>query len=132
MMRASLTPSAAQFRKELRAAMAAMKPKLVEASALAADWSSEQIRKRYNALHTRRSGAGVGSIRVLGNTAVAFGSQRAPYMLGQNFGSTRYKQFPARVDPDHFAFSVVRAGTPTIQKMYDAAIEDVMEEPFNG
>lgn len=131
MIKVTIKPPPAQFRRELTAAQRKLKSNLKDASVLAADWASEGMQRRYNALHPRKSGRASGSFRAVSDRAM-FGGARVPYMLGQNFGSTRYKQFPQRTDPDHFAFSVVRKGSATIQSMYDAASEDAMEEAFSG
>lgn len=127
----TLDPSPEQFARDIAAVKRAMKGHLKDASIVAADWAAESMRARYNQIHSPVSGRASGSFRSAGDRLM-FGSARVPYMLGQNFGSTRYRQFPARKDPDHFAFSTVRKGTETIQKMYDAAMTDSMEEAFSG
>ncbi|MFZ2738428.1 MAG: hypothetical protein WAY02_09375 [Burkholderiaceae bacterium] len=130
-MKVSLTPTPQQFRRELTAAQRALKGQLKDASAVAADWASEAMQRRYNNLYQRRSGRASGSFRAVTDRAM-FGGARIPYMMGQNFGSARYAQFPSRVAPDHFAFAVVKSGTATIQAMYDAGMSDAMDEVFNG
>lgn len=130
-MKFSLDPSPEQFARDIAAVKRAMKGQLKDASAVAADWASESMRSRYNQLHSRVSGRAAASFRASG-ARLMFGSARVPYMLGQNFGSTRYQHFPALTVPDHFAFSTVRKGAATIQQMYDVAMTDAMEEAFRG
>jgi hypothetical protein len=127
----TLSPTPEQFAGDIAAAKRELKSQLKNANQVAADWASEAMQARYNALHPRRSGRGSASFRSVGDRAM-FGNSRVPYLLGQNFGSTRYRQFPRRVDPDHFAFSVVRKNTATLRAMYDAAMSDSMEEAFSG
>jgi hypothetical protein len=127
-----LEPSAAEFAADLRAAAKALEGNMQDASEIAARKSAVAMRARYNARYPRRSGRAAGSFRSTGGQepTVAFGSSSIPYMLGQNFGSGRYRQFPRRTSPDHFAFSAVRAETKSIASVYGKAADDAMSEAF--
>lgn len=55
-----------------------------------------RVRARYREYYPTDSGAGVASILpfATGNRAgISIGGARAPYMIGQEFGSNRYRQF---------------------------------------
>lgn len=124
-------PTPDEFARDIAAAKREMRSQFGDADATAASWASERMQARYNALHPRLTGRASGSFRSSG-PRLRWGRGSIPYMMGQNFGSARYRQFPRRVEPDHFAYSVVSKGAPTIQAMYDAAVVESVGEAFNG
>lgn len=70
--------------------------KLQQANKTAASHVADEGTRRYSAQYERRSGRGAGSIRALATAQraqVAFGSDRAPYVAGQEFGSNEFRQF---------------------------------------
>jgi hypothetical protein len=126
-----LEPSAAEFAADLRAAAKALEGNMKEASEVAARRGIAAMRQRYSAKYSRGSGRGVGTFRSTGDT-LAFGSSSVPYPLGQNFGSSgRYRQFPRQANPDHFAFSALRAETKSIAGVYGKAADSAMRKAFN-
>lgn len=104
-----------------------------DASEAAAKRSAAAMRARYTSRYSRKSGRAAGSFKSTGGKepTVAFGGSSVPYMLGQNFGSGRYRQFPRRTSPDHFAFSAVRAETKSIAGVYGKAADSAMDKAFN-
>lgn len=129
MIRVTFEPSPAEFAADLASAEAALDGRMKEASELAATRSAAAMRRRYRSRYTRISGDAVGSIGSVG-PRVAFGGSSVPYMLGQNFGSARYRQFPRQTNPDYFAFSAVRAETKSIVSVYDKQALEAMEKAF--
>jgi len=87
-------------------------------------------KRRYRQEHPRRRG-GRGSQRGIraaaggGRVRVVLGGAKYPYLLGQEWGSSRFPQFPKPTREGHFFWPAIRAGaqrvTGDVQKALDSA-----------
>lgn len=125
------------FARELRAASRAA-PKVVQReNKRFAERVATTTRAEYSRQHPSMSGRGAGSIRPLATATraqVAIGSGRAPYVLGQEFGSIRYRQFPAwrgsGPGAGYFLYPTVREELPELREDYLDAVGDALERAF--
>lgn len=79
-----------EFRRELRGIDRELPKELQRENKQFANEVAGMARAAYVGIYTQRSGAGARSIRGLAtqtSAAVAIGTQRTPYMLGQEFGA---------------------------------------------
>lgn len=137
-----------EFRSALRDAGKDVAKELQkENKALAVEVAAE-VRTAYSALHPALSGRGMGSIRGLATgvtAAVAIGSDRAPYVLGQEFGANHrslvgraggrgrrvgrgrssMRQFPLYQRSGHFLYPTLRSTVPKIKQRYLTALNRV-------
>ncbi|MGE0229974.1 MAG: hypothetical protein AB7I38_17015 [Dehalococcoidia bacterium] len=117
--------------------------KLQVANKTVAETIAGRARARYQQQHQSRSGDGANSIRALATqqrAQVAFGSARAPYVPGQEFGShggPGKRQFPAYVPSPsgrggrgYFFFPTLREETEDLPELYLKAIEEVLRPVF--
>lgn len=137
----SIDPSLAEFRRQLKALGGDWPKRLRKVNANVAKQASAAIKSAYSSRYTRRSGSGVGSIRGSGGqseASVAFGGMKAPYMVGQEFGSNRYRQFApwtgkgpgGKGSQGRFAYPTLRAMTPDIKEQHGKEIDDLFSEAF--
>lgn len=137
----STTPPLREFRAQLRALGGDWTKRLRKVNSNVAKQASAAIKSAYSAQFPRRSGAGASSIRAqAGQTdaAVAFGGSRAPYVVGQEFGSNRYAQFRpwtgrgpgGKGSRGRFAYPTLREMTPDIKEQHGKEIDDLFREAF--
>ena len=87
-------------------------------------------KKRYRKHHPRRRG-GRGSQRGIRSTArqgaavVSIGASRYPYLLGQEFGSGHYPQFPAWDKEGRFFFPAIIEGAAEVPQRFTEAMESI-------
>lgn len=82
---------------------------------------------------TRAGHEAINTIRALAGQSraqIAGGSARVVWFTGWNFGSSRYKQFPGRTEPDYFLFTAVERKQPEIVRVYTSAIDEVVGRFF--
>lgn len=80
------------FRSSLREMGKAFPKELQKENKALANRAADAARSAYAGMYTQRSGAGAGSIVARAtqlSAAVSFGSDKAPYMLGQEFGANQ-------------------------------------------
>lgn len=120
------------LRRDLRALDAALPKELQKLNKRAAETVAEQARASYTRRYRQQSGTGAGSIRALATQTkaqVALGSARAPYMLGQEFGSTRYQQFPPyNSGQGEFFYPAVREASSDLPDTYADLLDKLVRE----
>lgn len=97
----------------------------------------QDAKKRYRQEHPRRRG-GRGSQRGIraaaggGRVRVVLGGGRYPYLLGQEWGSGKYPQFPARSKEGHFFWPAIRAGADRVTGDVQKALDSANAKHFEG
>ena len=136
--RIKIDPPLATVRKMLRAVDASLPKELQKTNKAIANVLAEDIRDEYQRQYPRDSGRGARSIRGLATATsakIAMGGKKAPYVLGQNFGSLggpNKKQFARgeNRDPDRVLFTTVADAGPEIEDEYLEMINDLMARAF--
>lgn len=129
-------PSFAEMRAKLREIDRKWPKEIQKRNKKIAEFVAVATENEYSAEHPAQSGEGSDSIRALAtqkSASVRIGSDAAPYVLGQNFGSNGGKnkhQFRRRNEPDYFLYTTVREYLPDIKKEYLKGVDEVMEEAF--
>ena len=129
-------PSFAEMRKELRAIEPKWAKELQKRNKKIATWLADEIESDYSSEHPSQSGKGAGSIRARAtqtSASIWIGSDAAPYVLGQNFGSgqgPRKKQFPARTEPDYFVYANIAENFKRIKNEHLKGVDEVFKEAF--
>ena len=83
--------------------------------------------------YPRPGSAVVNSIRgTATQTSAAFnvGGARVPHAMGHNFGSTRYRQFPPKANPDYFMYRAIENRRKDFMQAYEDIIETVSKDAF--
>ena len=96
---------------------------------------ADDAKGRYRAIHPRRRGGrgsqrGIRSTTKRGGSAVALGSNRYPYLAGQEWGSGRYAQFPERNKEGYFFWPSVVAGADGVLEKVTELIERTNRKHF--
>lgn len=131
-----VSPSFAEMRAKLREIDRKWPKEIQKRNKKIAVWVADETEADYSSEHSPQSGEGARSIRALAtqtSASVRIGSDAAPYVLGQNFGSNggRNKhQFRRREEPDYFLYTNVQEGMPRIKKDHMAGVDEVFEEAF--
>lgn len=127
-----------EFRRALREGGKELPKELQKVNkAFAADVAGD-VRGKYMLAHPSRSGRGAQSIRALASQTraqVALGSARAPYVLGQNFGShqgPRKKQFRSVRKPDYFLYRTLEQRDKDLRDDYDELLEGLVHRLAEG
>lgn len=131
--RVNSDPTFKAFRAQLKQIDAELPKQLQQANKKIAVDVGDRAREKYQNRYPSRSGRGAKSIRGTATQTraqVAAGSKRAPYVVGQNFGSKRFPQFPAKRDPDHFIYATVGELNGEIEDLYKDAVDDLMRVAF--
>ena len=87
-------------------------------------------KRRYRKEHPRRRG-GRGSQRGIRSTArqgaavLSIGSARYPYLLGQEFGSGHYPQFPSYDKEGRFFFPAIIEGAAEVPERFQSAMDNI-------
>lgn len=95
-----------------------------------ADSLVPRVRSAYQLRWPTRTGRGAASIRSVAtqkSAGVRAGSRRAPYLPGQEWGSTRFKQFGPRAANGRFLYPTVKRAIPETTQKYNAAIQRVFD-----
>lgn len=124
----------ADFRRDLRAANKKAPKAFQQTNKKVANNVADKVRSKYSARYLK-TGRGAKTIRALASATkaqVALGSVGAPYVVGQNFGSTRYRQFPPKATPDHFLYATIEEEMPGIHDDYLDILMDTLDEAFPG
>lgn len=120
----------AQLRRDLKAIEAQLPKELQRLNKRAAETVVPKAQAAYAARYQQRSGAGAGSIRALATQTkaqVAMGSARAPYMVGQEFGSNRWHQFPPYNNGQgEFFYPAVRAAARDLPDTYANLLDELV------
>jgi len=130
-----------EFRRALRAADARFPRELAQANKRIA---GAIVVPEARARAARRTNPNPGhavrdSIRALGSQSrvqVAMGGARVPQAIGHEFGSVKYKQFPARSprqgrgNTGYFFYPAIRASIPAIRDVYGDMLDALAEEAF--
>lgn len=82
---------------------------------------------------SRMGHAAVASIKAKGTTTNATLKAGAgiPYFAGHNFGSVRYRQFPAKTKPDYHLYRQIAANRQQITEIFLAKLEAGLEVEFS-
>lgn len=131
-------PSFKQMRAWLRAIPGKWAKELQKRNKKIATWVADEVRSDYSSEHPPQSHHGENSIRALArqtSASVAIGGpgQKAPYVLGQNFGSHQgpgKTQFPPVQKPDYFLYTNVGESLPRIRKEHLDGVDEVFHEAF--
>jgi len=92
-------------------------------------------KRRYRQEHPRQRG-GKGSQRGIraaaggGRVRVVLGGSRYPYLLGQEWGSSRYPQFPKHSRQGHFFWPAIRTGADRVTGDIQKALDDANAKHF--
>ncbi len=101
-----------------------------------ATFVADEVESDYSSEHPRQSGLGAGSIRARAtqtDASIWMGSEAAPYVLGQNFGSSQgphKQQFPPREEPDYFLYQNLEENRGRIEKEHAQGVDEVFEDAF--
>lgn len=100
---------------------------------LVAEEVATKVRAAYSSAHPPQSGRGAASIRGTASqtrATVAMGTARAPYTVGQDFGSARTRphtrQFPIAVKGGRFLYPVIERTLPGLVARYARALEEAL------
>jgi hypothetical protein len=123
-----------QYRRGLRRAGPEYPKRLAKVNKEAGERVARGAQSRYRNRYEQHSGRGVASIRSLAQQAgakVRIGSARVPYMLGQEFGSNRYRQFAPHVGrAGRFLFPTIREEMPKLVDEYLEELDDIAREAY--
>ena len=132
-----------QFRKDLGRLDKAYRKALDKELKAIAQPIAADAKRRYRVLHPRRRG-GKGSQRAIrasaggGRVRVLLGSEKTPYLLGQEWGSHRYPQFPPSTqgkppnERGYFFWPAVVAGREQVSTKVRKAIDKANRLYFDG
>lgn len=129
-------PSFAEMRAMLRAIPGKWAKELQKRNKKIAVWVADEVEAEYSSDHPAQTGHGAGSIRARStqtSASVWIGSEAAPYVIGQNFGSNQgphMRQFPPRKKPDYFLYATVEDGMKRIRKEHLQGVDEVFEQAF--
>lgn len=129
-------PTFAQMRAWLREIPGKWAKELQKRNKKIAIWVADEVQSDYSAAHPAQTGRAENSIRALAtqtSASVRIGSEIAPYVLGQNFGSNQgpnKQQFPERKEPDYFLYANIEQHFDRIKKEHLQGVDDVFEEAF--
>lgn len=124
-----------EFIKDLRTIDRELPKELKRENKAIADALVPRVKAAYSSRYTRRSGAGVGSIRSFATQksgGIRAGSKRAPYMPGQEWGSDKRKQFAPRAPGGRFLRPTMQRAGPQIEARYREALVRVMKRAVGG
>ena len=98
---------------------------------------ADAAKRRYRRAHPRRgrtrgSQRAIRATRARGKPAVALGNARTPYLLGQEWGSSRFRQFPPRAPEGSFFWPAVVQGADQAHDDIVAAIDRATKRAFPG
>lgn len=126
-------PTFKEFRRQLREVNNDLGKELQKANKRIATEVGKRARSKYERRYPGGRGRGARSIRGLATQTraqVALGGKKTPYVVGQNFGSKRFPQFPPKRDPDHFLYETVGSMNDEIEDMYTDAVDDLTRQAF--
>ena len=96
----------------------------------------DAAKRAYRREHPRRRG-GRGSQRGIrasaggGKVRVILGAERYPYLLGQEWGSNRYPQFPPVKKTGYFFWQSVRDGTDNLVREVERVVDNSVQRHFS-
>jgi hypothetical protein len=122
-----------QLSRDLKELDPKLAKELQKTNKAAVETVASKARSSYGGQHQSRSGAASSSIRALASqqrAQVALGSGRAPYVLGQEFGSGQgphKRQFPPyNAGQGNFFYPAVRAETADLAEKYAEMLDDLL------
>ena len=128
----------AKFRRDLRAMGSEYRKGLDRNLKATVQPIVQKAKAQYRIEHPRRRG-GRGSQRGIRGTAtggkvrVILGGTRYPYLLGQEFGSNKYPQFPAWTNQKGtFFWPEIRKGTGKLIEDIEKVLDDANKKHFEG
>jgi len=121
----------------------ALKKEIQKMNKAVAKTVADKAVTKYEQVFTWRTGRGSASIRALASQTraqIAFGSARAPYLVGQEFGSIQYPQFgprsgggptKTRLGKDwgsagRFVFPTIREEATGLPDLYADSLDSIM------
>jgi hypothetical protein len=130
-----------EFRSGLRGVDKDLPKALQRANKKFAQSVTPRVQAAYLRYFDRRSGAAFGSIRALGTQTqaqIAIGRERVPYLIGQEFGSIRYRQFSPWTGPGpgghgsagRFLYPTVREEVPELVDEYYDLLAHELRDAF--
>ena len=131
-----------QFRRDLRAMGPEFRKGLDNELRKTVKPIADEAKKRYRRIYSKRRG-GKGTQRGIrhsaggGRVRVIIGSARYPYLLGQEWGSDRFPQFPPATQrkPPHergyFFWPSVVAGREDLTKRIEAVVDNAVAGHFS-
>jgi hypothetical protein len=124
------------FRKALRKVDSSYGKRIGQINKRAGEKVARDASSRYAQHYTPRSGRAQRTIKASAaqrQAQVKIGAARAPYVVGQEFGSNRYPQFaPGTGKQGRFLYPAVREETPKLVDEYLKELDDVAREAFPG
>jgi hypothetical protein len=109
---------------------------LQKANKKIAVWLADEVESDYNSAHPPQSHEGANSIKARAtqtSASIWMGSDLAPYVLGQNFGSNQgphKQQFPDRQEPDYFLYANLEQNYKRIEREHLQGVDDVFHLAF--
>ena len=133
----------ADFRRDLKALSRVAPRALQRANKQVAEAVAPSVRAAYARQYTQRTGRSRKAIRAVATqtkAGVRIGGKRRPYMLGQEFGSSRFKQFRPWTggggvgggagSKGRFLYPTIRRMGREIVDIYWAALDREFRKPF--
>jgi hypothetical protein len=123
----------AELRSALKAADSKAPKALQKANKAVAKRVADKVQQKYSRRYRSVSGKGQRSIRALATATkaqVALGSTGVPYLVGQNFGSRRFRQFMTPATPDYFLFRTWEEERDHTMDTFVDMLDEVLSEAF--
>ena len=122
-----------EFRRAARAAGPRIAKRVQQANKAAAERVRDTAREQYASMYGQPSGRHKSAIRATATQAKAqvhlVESDRAGGLLGQEFGSHRFRQFPSHAGREgHFFYPAVRGEVPRLADDYLDSLADALSE----
>lgn len=122
------------FRRDLRRASKDAPKALQKANKAVAERVTPAVQAAYSARYTTRSGRGRRGIRAVAtqtSAGIRIGGARVPYLIGQEFGSLRFRQFfPWTGKQGRFLYPTIRGLSSEITDIYWDEMDKAFANPF--
>lgn len=124
-----------ELRKGLKAAEGRSPKELQRTNKSVAEMLVPEAQQRMAGHAPRAGSAAIGTIRALASATraqIAGGTAAVPWYMGHEWGSIRYRQFPAK-QPDGYAlYPTVEANNERIVERYAEMLDELTREAFPG
>jgi hypothetical protein len=86
-----------------------------------------RYRSKYRSMSTRTK-AGIRALQQAKAAKVRVGGKSTPYLLGQEFGSGKYPQFPAHNEEGYWLFPSINEELPRLRREYLTLLDQVVKQ----
>ena len=121
-----------EFRKAMRELGPEYSKELGQLNKRAAETVASTAQRNYEALHPSRTGrhrAGIRAMAAAKRAQVAIGGARAPGLVGQEFGSKRFPQFPP-AGKGNFLYPAIWEERPKLEERYLELLGELAKKAF--